>query len=206
MKRLVLAGVLLGACASNPAPSPTPVSAPEPRAVSEPAPVSVPAPVAEPAPEPEPEPEPVAAPEPEPEPDLPAKTLCNRAEVNLVLKDLPKDLENPQLGHVKLSDLEVAPTTNEQEPGDGFGVFGARDLDQNGKGDRVLLYTSVDYWLWLLFRNNGGCQQFLGAVPGYKLTIEKTAHNGIRDIVALSYPIQGQDERYEFDGKKYQKR
>ncbi len=66
--------------------------------------------------------------------------------------------------------------------------------------------TLADYWLWLLFRDSGSCQQFLGAVPGYTLTIQDSSHNGIRDIVALTYPYQGHDERYEFDGQQYQKR
>ncbi len=79
-------------------------------------------------------------------------------------------------------------------------------FDQNGRADHVLLYVSVDYWLWLFFRNDGNCQQFLGAVPGYTLTIQESSHNGMRDIVALTYPYQGHDERYEFDGQQYQKR
>lgn len=108
--------------------------------------------------------------------------------------------------HAKLSELPDADPPSTDPNADGFGFFGTRDLDANGKLDRVVLYTSVDYWLWLLFIDKPNCEKFIGAVPGYSVTVQSTMHQGHRDLVALSYPIQGQNENFWFDGKTYVKR
>lgn len=124
--------------------------------------------------------------------------------MNAILATLTLDLENPQLGSPKLSDLPDASPPEEET--DGFGFHGTRDFDANGKLDRVVLYTSVDYWLWFVFEQKPNCERFLGAVPGYRIDVQKTSHSGRRDLVALTYPLMGQNENYWFDGKKYVKR
>jgi len=139
-------------------------------------------------------------------PPRPSRPVCNRAELNTLLSTLPKDLEEPSLGSLTLEDLPEADATSGAPQSDSFGFFGSRDFDGNGKPDRVLLYTSLDYWLWLPFVAKRDCDQFLGAVPGYRVMLKKSKHNGMRDLASLSYPIQGHIERFQFDGKAYQLR
>jgi hypothetical protein len=49
----------------------------------------------------------------------------------------------------------------------------------------------------------GSCEHFVGAVPGYRVQVKSTKSRGLRDLVALTYPLQGHDESYRFDGKVY---
>jgi hypothetical protein len=67
----------------------------------------------------------------------------------------------------------------------------------------VLLYTSVDYWLWFLFVTREGCTRFVGAVPGYQVEVLEAKSNGYRQLAAWTYPLQGHEERYELRGSAY---
>ncbi|MEZ4221932.1 MAG: hypothetical protein R3B13_13450 [Polyangiaceae bacterium] len=211
--RWVVLAPLLSACAaqypaagrSQPADPTAPPIQPTPAPASVPAPT--PAPELEPEANPEPEPvsnpvRPPAAAEPNAE-TRPRRRVCNPNELNAVLSTYEIDLElNPRTP--KLSDLPDAGPPEAET--DGFGFHGPRDLNTDGKPDRVVLYTTVDYWEWLMFEQKPNCELFLGAIPGYRIDVQTTTHHGRRDLIALSYPLQGHLERFEFDGKRYVKR
>jgi hypothetical protein len=145
-----------------------------------------------------------------PEPEPPASALprvCNPVTLTETLSPYLRDLEMPALGPPTLLDLEAAPPPPGKFGDAGWsGFFGPRDFDGDGRGDRVLAYTSVDYWLWLLFVERPGCIELVGSVPGYQVQAGSARHNGLSDIDALSYPVMGHIERYRYDGKGYVQR
>lgn len=103
-----------------------------------------------------------------------------------------RDLEAPPARSGKFGDLDQ-----------GNGFFGDLDVDRDGKPDRVLLYTSVDYWAWFVFVRDAGCLRFVDAVEGYQVDLLPAADHGIRRVRVLSYPLQGRIETLRFDGHRY---
>lgn len=154
---------------------------------------------APPVPEQTPEAEAEAEPAPAP------LHLCQPREVEKVLAPFPKDLEFPERGPPTLADLEPVPMQRGKlgELDRGLAFFGSHDFDADGRVDRVLLYTSVDYWLWLVFVDRGHCHELVGEVEGYQVEAGKRDASGYRELTAWTYPIMGRPVRYRMSGKRY---
>lgn len=185
LRELVVFACLTGCAPTSVAPAAAPPA---------PAPVHVSAPEPEPAPQPESERVPVTA-----------LRVCHLKELDRVLAPLPKQLERPELGPPSLADLEPVPMKKgklgELEHGPAF--FGSHDFDADGRTDRVLLYTSVDYWLWLVLVDRGGCHELVGEVEGYQVESGKKDASGFRELAAWSYPLMGKRVRYLMSSKGY---
>ena len=195
MWRVLLLSVSLAACARpSPPAAAAPLLVPPTPSATPPVPAAAP-PMPEQAPEPEAEAEPAPAP----------LRVCRPRALEKALAPFPKNLEFPELGPPTLTDLEPAPV-KEGKLGDldrGLAFFGPLDFDADGRVDRVLLYTSVDYWLWLVFVDRGHCHELVGEVEGYQVEAGKRDASGYRELAAWTYPIMGRRVRYRMSGKGY---
>lgn len=212
------AALALAACAGAPSParshSAQDIGAPGVESPGVESPEAAPAPVRE-APAPDPEPAPSAdeggagacVPRGPPLP-LP---LCQQSRARLeallaeydeaerslggVVRCQPlavEDLEEVRPSKLRFGDLDLGP-----------GFFGDPDIDGDAKPDVIRLFTSVDYWGWLLFVRDRGCLRFVDSVYAYQLEPLQSRHHGVRDLRVLTYPVQGRIEKRKFDGKAY---
>ncbi|NUP06897.1 MAG: hypothetical protein HOW73_12665 [Polyangiaceae bacterium] len=155
----------------------------------------------------EPEPEPTAEVERDPRAITSAEVCPATKDALLaVLRGYPKDFENASLGSVRVDDLHPEDRRADGtfgETAEGPGYWGPIDFDSNGVEDRVLNYTSVDFWSYLFFIRKSDCWAFSGYLEGYQVEL---ADKG-KSARVLTYPI-GPDARietYRFDGSRFVK-
>ncbi len=205
MNRGVLLCAVLGACTpatrSAAPPRPELSVAPSPRVARAPS-AAVPARAAEPESE-----APPAACQPS-APPL-ALRVCPDARLDALLREFERaDRELGPVTHCQaltVADLEpVEPAVSRfGDPTAPPGFFGDQDLDGDGRRDLVRLFSSVDYWGWLLFRREPSCFRFVADVEGYQVRLLPSKHGGLRDLEIFTYPLQGKLETLRFDGNGY---
>jgi hypothetical protein len=135
--------------------------------------------------------------------------ICPNARLAALLAALGHDdpaLAKPRCRPLDVADLEIVKPSPAGHVGAlelGAGFLGSQDVDGDGRMDLVLLFTSVDYWSWFLFRREPGCTRFVGTVEGYQVELLPSKHHGMRDVMVWTYPLQGRAERLVFDGSAY---
>lgn len=141
-----------------------------------------------------------------------AERVCDDARLRALLAELGTN-DGQVTGFVRCQPLAVE-DTEEVRPaigkaGDtdlGSKFFGDLDIDGDRKPDVVRLFTSVDYWLWLVFVRERGCLRFVDAIDGYQVEPTKQKHHGMRDVRVLPYPLQSSVETRIYDGTRWVKR
>jgi hypothetical protein len=137
------------------------------------------------------------------------EAVCASDRLDALLAELGKS-DGELGGFVRCEPLSVrdleAPPARSGRFGDldqGNGFFGDLDVNRDGKQDRVLLYTSVDYWAWFVFVREASCLRFVDAVEGYQVELLAPVDHGIRRARVLTYPLQGRIETLRYDGRRY---
>ena len=77
----------------------------------------------------------------------------------------------------------------------GVGYWGPADIDGDGVVDRVMRFTSVDFWSHFLFLKKGDCLRYIGSLEGYQIEITRAKGATPRARV-YTYPI-GPNSRVE---------
>lgn len=91
--------------------------------------------------------------------------------------------------------------------GIGVGYWGAADIDGGGADDRILRYTSTDFWSHFLFLKKGECFRFAGSLEGYQIEVTRAKGATPRARVH-TYPIgpSSRVEAYSWNGACFQPR
>lgn len=108
-----------------------------------------------------------------------------------------------------LADLSIErPRTEDAFLDDvGPGYWGPADIDGDGVEDRVMRFTSVDFWSHHLFLKKGDCLRYAGSLEGYQIEVTR-AKGGSPRARVFTYPI-GPDSRvdtYGWNGASFQSR
>ncbi|MFO0547538.1 MAG: hypothetical protein U0271_04065 [Polyangiaceae bacterium] len=89
-----------------------------------------------------------------------------------------------------VADLQPEPPRTDADflSNSGSGYWGPTDIDGDGVEDRVMVFTSVDFWSHFVFLKKGGCLRYAGTLEGYQIELKRTKGGAIRARV-YTYPI-----------------
>jgi len=146
-------------------------------------------------------------PPPAPNPDeLRIEDVCSDSRRRLAeaLGRYPRGLEDSTPATV--ADLELEPPQTDSAFLDdvGPGYWGPTDIDGDGADDRMLRFTTVDFWSHVILLKKGDCWRYAGLLEGYQVEITRGKGGSPRARVH-TYPVgpNSRVDAYRWSGSAF---